>query len=169
MQSNNGTRRLYVGMHDGVCTVSSADGGKTWQQSPVQPLEHAAARLSASSSVPARAFLAAYEAGLYRTDDGGETWKSLDAYPSDYAHSVLVHPLDEQLVYAGSEPASLFRSQDGGESWEECAGFSGGPRVRILELSRPDQGFPREGPSSDPGQPQVHVRRDRSRRGRALR
>ena len=123
MQSNNSTRRLYVGMHDGVCAVSSADGGKTWQQSPVQPLAHAAARLSASSSVPTLAFLAAYEAGLYRTDDGGETWKSLDTYPSDYAHSVLVHPQDEQLVYAGSEPASLFRSQDGGESWEECAGF----------------------------------------------
>ena len=123
MQSNNGTRRLYVGMHDGVCAVSSGDEGKTWKQSPVQPLDHAAARLSASSSVPNRAFLAAYEAGIYRTDDGGETWKSLKSYPSDYAHSVLVDPADPQLVYAGSEPATLFRSRDGGESWEECAGF----------------------------------------------
>lgn len=127
MQANNGTRRLYVGMHDGVCAVSSADGGKTWKQSKVQPLAHAAARLSASSSVPGRAFLAAYESGLYRTDDAGETWTSLDSYPSDYAHSVVVHPEDHQLVYAGSEPAAIFRSRDGGEHWEECAGFRAVP------------------------------------------
>lgn len=30
-------KRLYVGMHDGVCAVSSADGGKTWQQGPITP------------------------------------------------------------------------------------------------------------------------------------
>ena len=27
-------RLIYVGMHDGVCAVSSDDGGKTWRQGP---------------------------------------------------------------------------------------------------------------------------------------
>ena len=82
-------KRIYVGMHDGVCAVTSADGGKTWQQGPITPLAHAAARLTASPAAPRRAYLAAYEAGVYRTDDGGLTWDSLGSYPTGYAHSVL--------------------------------------------------------------------------------
>lgn len=122
-------RLIYVGMHDGVCAVSSADGGKTWRQGPVTRLPHAAARVASSPIDPQRAWLAAYEAGVYRTDDGGDTWTHLDSYPSDYAHSVLAHPADTQSVYVGSEPAALFRSDDGGASWSECAGLSSIPEA----------------------------------------
>ena len=45
------------------------------------------------------------------------------SYPSDYAHSVLAHPVDSQVVYAGGEPAAIYRSGDGGETWQECSGF----------------------------------------------
>ena len=131
MQSTHHNQRtLYVGMHDGVCAVSSTDAGKTWQQGPVTSLPHAAARLSASALAPHRAYLVAYEAGVYRTDDGGLTWKHLVSYPSNYAHSVLVHPQDAQTVYVGSEPAAVFRSPDGGESWEECRGFRAVPEAQ---------------------------------------
>ena len=106
-QAHHDQHQLYVGMHDGVCAVLSTDRGKTWQQGPVTPLDHAAARLSTSSAAPQRAYLAAYEAGVYRTDDGGLTWRHLASYPSDYAHSVLVHPQDAQTVYVGSEPATV--------------------------------------------------------------
>ena len=126
-QRGSGQRKLYVGMHDGVCSVTSEDGGRTWNQGKVTALDHAAARLSASPAAPARAYLAAYECGIYRTEDGGATWRQLSSYPSDYAHSVLCHPKDGNTVYAGSEPAAIFRSQDGGETWEECAGFRAVP------------------------------------------
>ena len=119
--------RLYIGSHDGVCALSSSDGGRSWEQSDVTPLTHAAARLAASSTNGQRAYLAAYESGVYRTDDGGATWQHLSSYPSDYAHSVLVHPNDAQRVYVGSEPATLFSSRDGGETWEEFAGFRAVP------------------------------------------
>ena len=118
---------IYVGMHDGVCAVSSEDGGKSWRQGPVTPLPHAAARLTASPVNSERAWLAAYEAGVYRTDDAGATWTHIESYPSDYAHSVLAHPSQPDAVYAGSEPATLFRSDDGGASWGECAGFRAVP------------------------------------------
>ena len=109
--------RLYIGSHDGVSALSSSDGGKTWEASKRTPLSHAASRLAASSSNPQRAYLAAYESGMYRTDDGGTTWQHLATYPSDYAHSVLVHPDDHQRVYVGSEPATIFSSRYGGETW----------------------------------------------------
>jgi photosystem II stability/assembly factor-like uncharacterized protein len=127
MQQQNGQRTLYVGMHDGVCTVTTSDGGQTWRQGTITPLAHAAARLSVSPTDAQRAYLAAYEAGMYRSDDGGLTWQHLSSYPSDYAHSVLVHPQDSQTVYAGSEPAAIFRSQDGGQTWNECAAFRAVP------------------------------------------
>ena len=121
------TRTIYVGMHDGVCAVSSADGGKTWRQGPITPLAHAAARLAASAAQPQRAYLAAYEAGVYRTDDAGQTWQHLDAYPSDYAHSVLSHPAEADTVYVGSEPAAIYRSTDAGATWHELDAFRAVP------------------------------------------
>ena len=99
------SRRIYVGLQKGVCAVSGH--GDTWIPGDVTPLAHASARLSVSPVVEGRAYLAAYEAGVYRTDDGGQTWKRLDAYPSPYAHSVAAHPRDSGPVYVGSEPASL--------------------------------------------------------------
>lgn len=128
MENNDSQhRRLYVGMHDGVCAVTSVDGGRTWEQGPITPLDHAAARVSFSPAEPQTAYLAAYEAGVYRTDDGGFTWRHLSSYPSDYAHSVVAHPKDHKRIYIGSEPASIFHSGDGGDTWEECAGFRAVP------------------------------------------
>ena len=120
-------RLIYVGMHDGVCSVSSEDGGKAWRQGPVTQLPHAAARVAVSPVNRQRAWVAAYEAGVYRTDDGGASWSHIESYPSDYAHSVLADPADSDAVYAGSEPAALFRSDNGGRSWSECAGFRAVP------------------------------------------
>lgn len=120
-------RRLYIGSHDGVCALSSSDGGKTWDLSQGTSLAHAASRLTASAANPKRAYLAAYEAGVYRTDDGGATWQHLSAYPSDYAHSVLVHPDDPQRVWVGSEPATIFSSRDGGDTWVEDPGLRAVP------------------------------------------
>ena len=65
------TRRLYIGSHDGVCSLISADGGKTWKTTNRTPLAHAASRLTVSYKNPLRAYMAAYESGVYRTDDGG--------------------------------------------------------------------------------------------------
>ena len=120
-------RLIYVGMHDGVCAIGSDDGGRTWHEGPVTPLPHAAARLAVSPVNPQRAWVAAYEAGAYRTDDGGTTWTHVDSYPSDYAHSVLANPDSVDAVYVGSEPAALFRSEDSGASWSECLSFQDVP------------------------------------------
>ena len=76
-RSEDRNRKLYVGMHDGVCAVTSTDGGVTWGRGKTTPLANAAARLSASPMLHHRAYLAAYEAGVYRTDDGGVSWQHL--------------------------------------------------------------------------------------------
>ena len=152
---SQGRSIIYVGLHDGVCSVSSDDEGKTWELGPVTSLPHAAARLAVSPVDGKRAWLAAYEAGVYRTDDGGRTWSHVGSYPTDYAHSVLADSADPDAVYAGSEPAALFRSEDSGGSWMECTGFRAVPEssewgfhaptrdshVRDLRVSPTDAGL----------------------------
>ena len=123
----NGQVRLYAGMHDGVCAITNAGNGGRWSQSNVTSLEHAAARFATSPGGPGRAYLAAYESGLLRTDDGGASWQKLASYPSEYAHSVQAHPDDPDVVYVGGEPSAIFLSQDGGQTWKECATFRAVP------------------------------------------
>ncbi len=122
--------KLYIGTHDGVCFATTSDGGDSWETGPQHGLSHAAARLAPCAKQSRRVYLACYESGLLRSDDGGVSWKTLESYPSDYAHSVAVHPDNPDIVYAGSEPAALFRSADGGESWEECAAFRAAPESK---------------------------------------
>lgn len=129
LEGNDNNRKLYVGTLDGVCTVSSSDAGESWEQGQVTMLTNAAARLSVSATQPGRAYLAAYEAGVFRTDDGGNAWRHLSSYPTAYAHSVLVHPIRPESLFVGSEPAAVFRSDDGGNSWDECQGLGDVPEA----------------------------------------
>ena len=123
------SRRIYLGTHDGVCALNTVDGGHTWEKGELTPLANAAARLSVSPVEPDRAYLAAYEAGIFKTEDGGSTWSHLPSYPTGYAHSVLAHPNHAGVLFVGSEPAAVFRSDDGGETWAECQGFQEVPEA----------------------------------------
>ena len=125
-QKNN-PRKLYTGMHNGVCALTSSGEDNSWDQGQITPLDHAASRFSWTNAAPSRAYLAAYESGVYRTDDGGSTWQQLGSYPADYAHSVLVDPTDGDTAYVGSEPADIFRTSDAGITWERCSGFRAVP------------------------------------------
>ena len=69
--------------------------------------------------------------GLFRTDDGGDTWTHLtnapDAFCSPqfpglgcqgwYNNSVAVSPIDPDVVWLGG--VTLWRSTDGGATWVE--------------------------------------------------
>ena len=117
------TRTLYAGMRDGVCALTSIDGGDTWHKGPVTLLAHAASRLAVCAGDSRRAYLASYESGVYRTDDGGQSWRKLSSYPCDYAHSVAVFPENHDRILVGGEPAAIYLSEDGGNTWQECLGF----------------------------------------------
>lgn len=119
--------RLYIGIVDGIRTIDVDRNGGGVEQVGELRLEHAAARIAVSGTKAGRVYLAAYESGLWRSDDGGASWHGLTTYPEPYAHSVAVDPEDGDLVYAGAEPAALYRSTDGGKTWEECKAFTAVP------------------------------------------
>ena len=64
--------------------------------------------------------------GVYRSDDGGETWRHLGLVETRHIGKVLVHPSDPDIVYVaalgnlwrGNEERGVYRTRDGGRTWE---------------------------------------------------
>ncbi|MBV9577926.1 MAG: glycosyl hydrolase [Chloroflexi bacterium] len=64
--------------------------------------------------------------GLYRSDDGGHTWRNLGLAATRHISRVAIHPTNPDVVYVaalghawGPNPErGIYRSTDGGRSWE---------------------------------------------------
>ncbi len=65
--------------------------------------------------------------GIYKSTDGGQSWKHMGLEDSRHVSRIVVHPTDPDIVYVGAlghifgpnEERGVFRSTDGGESWEK--------------------------------------------------
>jgi hypothetical protein len=66
---------------------------------------------------PGTAYVGCRGAGVWKTEDGGDTWRDL-VLPVPNVFAVAVGPVDG-AVYAGCEPSALYWSEDGGGGWVE--------------------------------------------------
>ena len=65
--------------------------------------------------------------GVFKSTDGGETWKNMGLAESERIGAVRISPYDPDLVFVcatgalwnASEERGVYRSADGGESWEQ--------------------------------------------------
>ena len=65
--------------------------------------------------------------GVYRSDDGGETWRHLGLKNTRQISNVIVHPTNPELVYVAAlghawgpnEERGIYRSRDGGTTWDK--------------------------------------------------
>ncbi len=68
-----------------------------------------------------------YGDGVYKSVDGGTTWKNMGLGDSQHIGKVLVHPKDSNTVYVaaqgplwnGGGDRGLYRTRDGGVSWQK--------------------------------------------------
>jgi photosystem II stability/assembly factor-like uncharacterized protein len=133
----------------------TTDGGKTWQQVLKKDADTGAIDVALDPSSPSIVFASLWQtrrrpwemtsggpgSGLYRSDDGGDTWKKLGPLTAEEKEAkkegdkeppgkglpegiwgrvgVAVAPSDGRRVYAlvEAEKGGLYRSDDGGESW----------------------------------------------------
>lgn len=66
-----------------------------------------------------------YGDGVYKSTDGGKTWKSMGLKKSFQIGKIVIHPKDPNVVYVGAlgrlygpnEERGLFKTTDGGVSW----------------------------------------------------
>ncbi len=129
----------HVGYGDGI--YRSKDGGKSWENKGLKKTEHIAKILVHPDNsdivwVAAQGPLwrKGGERGVYKTTNGGETWKRvLGNSEWTGATDLLLDPRNPQILYAatwdrhrtvaalmGGGPGSgIHKSTDGGESWEE--------------------------------------------------
>lgn len=65
--------------------------------------------------------------GVYRSDDGGATWRHLGLLGTRHVGQIVVHPTNPDLAYvaglgnlwAPGEERGIFRTSDGGRTWEK--------------------------------------------------
>jgi photosystem II stability/assembly factor-like uncharacterized protein len=153
--------RNSSGWGDGV--YRSTDAGDTWQNVGLNE-SRTIARIVVDPKKPEVAYVAAMgnlwkdggERGLFKTTDGGKTWKLvLHAESPHDAHTgcgdVAIDPANSQIVYAvlyarqrtpwsftsgpnvtGSEDVGgIFKSTDGGGTWKKLSGGLPGQTGRI--------------------------------------
>src|SRR5215475_10797184 len=90
----------------------TADRGRSWQDMEMKrfsPTIYAALSVSAAS----------HDGGLYRSQDGGQTWRRFDKVQvHGTIMSVALHPTDPDQVYIGARyEGEVFGTQDGGKTW----------------------------------------------------
>lgn len=112
--------RLIAATGQSVARLSS-DDGHHWQVE--SSLEGRAVQcVAVDPHDPLRVYAGTLDDGVYRSLDGGRSWKSAgDGIPHARVMSVAISPSDmdggQSAVYVGTEPSELFRSGDDGASW----------------------------------------------------
>ncbi|HEV3219448.1 MAG TPA: hypothetical protein VGZ48_06725 [Candidatus Acidoferrales bacterium] len=118
---------IWIGTDDGLIHVTH-DGGKTWKN--VTPTDMTAwskvSLVEASHSDPNGAYasvdrhrLEDYKPYIYRTHDGGKTWKMITNGIPDgsYVNAVKEDTVRKGLLFAGTE-LGVYVSFDDGENWQ---------------------------------------------------
>ena len=80
--------------------------------------------------------------GVYKSTDGGETWRNMGLRDTRHIARVRVHPKDPDIVYVAAlghafgrnEERGVFRSTDGGETWERVLFVSDGAGAIDLSM-----------------------------------
>lgn len=135
---------LYAGVED-AALFRSTDAGQTWQElhglrdhPSSSDWEPGAGGLCLHTVVldpgnPKRIFIAISAAGVFRTDDSGETWRPINrglhskAMPDPRAevghcvHRIAMHPSRPDVLFM-QKHWDVMRTDDAGESWHEISG-----------------------------------------------
>lgn len=135
-EANNAS---YSFIGDGI--YKSLDGGETWQHSGLENSAYISRIIIDHSnsqrvwvSVPGNLFTPGPERGVYRSEDGGQSWENvLFINDSTSAIDIVQHPTNPEILYAGMWErmrgltyrhsfglgTGVYKSTDGGDSWTE--------------------------------------------------
>jgi photosystem II stability/assembly factor-like uncharacterized protein len=117
-------RTVFAGANDGI--YKSSDGGQSFErlESPMDKLH--VWKVAVDPADPDIIFAGTRPAALFRSKDGGRSWRQLPAQMADECPNVRiprvtalsVDPTDHRVIWAGIEVDGVRRSTDGGDSWQ---------------------------------------------------
>jgi photosystem II stability/assembly factor-like uncharacterized protein len=89
-----------------------------------------------------------YGDGLYRSDDGGKSWKNVGLKSSEHIGRILIDPRNSDVVYVAAQgplwnaggDRGLFKTVDGGKNWKKVLSISENTGVTdvVLDPRNPD-------------------------------
>ena len=127
----------YVGAASGGVWKTN-DGGLNWNPIFDDQEVHSIGSISVAPSDPMTVYVGTGESsirsnvsignGVYKSEDGGETWKHIGLKNSGRISRIIVHPKNRDVIYVGSlghayspqNERGVFMSEDGGESWKHA-------------------------------------------------
>jgi photosystem II stability/assembly factor-like uncharacterized protein len=134
--------------HLGPTVFRSTDMGETWSEAAKPPAFHTGDAHERSvrhvfwltpghPSQPGVWYAGASPQGLFRTDDGGDTWAPVDGWndhpnwitwaewpdvvgtpDGSMLHSINIDPRDPNHMYIGLSSGGVFETSDGGNDWQ---------------------------------------------------
>ncbi len=142
----------------GLGVFKSTDGGATWRHLGLEKtdaigriLVHPVNSQRVYVAALGSAFLPHPERGVWRSDDGGETWKRvLFVNDSTGAVDIAFDPAEPDLLYAAmwqrsrrpekrmhyGSASGIYRSLDGGDTWERLEPSTGLPNSSAVNVGR---------------------------------
>jgi len=117
----------------GVAIYKSTDQGSTWapiggKGLPVSFSGRQAVAIAAGTS--GRRVFTNIRDGLFRSDDGGETWERWTTDPRIAGIGVIADPKNPDVMYVTQ--TSMYRTTDGGRTWASYVGAPSGDDFRLL-------------------------------------
>ena len=107
---------LYVGAYtsEGELFKSKDEGDLLTGITP----ENVGNPVIALATFGATVYVGTYDSGIFRSDDGGDSWTAVNKGLTDQKVCALL-AVNEDTVFAGTAEGGIFRTMDGGNAWVE--------------------------------------------------
>jgi photosystem II stability/assembly factor-like uncharacterized protein len=105
---------------EAIGSLFRLEHGGEWEQVSDIPADASVQAITPHPSRENVIYVAARK-GVFRSTDGGASWHKLHVTDEDVQFwTIVVHPQNPDVLYAGTGPVGVYRSDDGGDTWRKC-------------------------------------------------